>query len=217
MSLPTAFAIAAGTCAAGLVLLLWAEHLERAPLRWWSKPVASLAFIAAGAAIGVDDGYALMVLAGLVLGAAGDVLLIPASRRAFLAGLATFLAGHIVYAVAFARLGLDATWALAGAGAGAFAGAVVLRWLWPHLARPMRGPVVVYVVAIAAMGAAAAGAAGAGASWHVPVGALLFLASDVAVARHRFVQPAFVNRAWGLPAYYAGQLLIAASIGFNGS
>jgi uncharacterized membrane protein YhhN len=44
------------------------------------------------------------------------------------------------------------------------------------------------------------------------VGAALFFASDLAVARNRFVAKAFVNRAWGLPAYYAGQLLIAWSI-----
>ena len=40
-------------------------------------------------------------------------------------------------------------------------------------------------------------------------GAALFLVSDLAVARDQFVQRAFVNRLWGLPAYYAGQLLIA--------
>jgi uncharacterized membrane protein YhhN len=40
-------------------------------------------------------------------------------------------------------------------------------------------------------------------------GAVLFFVSDVAVARDRFVEPSWKNRAWGLPAYYAGQLLLA--------
>jgi len=44
-------------------------------------------------------------------------------------------------------------------------------------------------------------------------GAALFFVSDLAVARDRFVAPGFANRLWGLPAYYAGQLLIAWSIG----
>jgi hypothetical protein len=45
----------------------------------------------------------------------------------------------------------------------------------------------------------------------VAVGALAFAASDVSVARDRFVRPEFVNRAWGLPLYYAAQLLLATT------
>ena len=44
------------------------------------------------------------------------------------------------------------------------------------------------------------------------VGAIVFAASDVAVARDRFVARSFVNRAWGLPAYYAAQLVLAWSV-----
>jgi hypothetical protein len=36
--------------------------------------------------------------------------------------------------------------------------------------------------------------------------------SDLSVARDRFVAPGFVNRAWGLPTYFAAQLLLAASV-----
>lgn len=49
------------------------------------------------------------------------------------------------------------------------------------------------------------------AAGHGRAGALAFTASDVSVARDRFVQHGFVNRAWGLPFYYAAQLLIAAT------
>ena len=51
----------------------------------------------------------------------------------------------------------------------------------------------------------------AGGPWQVAVGALAFTASDVAVARDRFVKNGFQNRAWGLPLYYGAQLLIAAT------
>jgi hypothetical protein len=43
------------------------------------------------------------------------------------------------------------------------------------------------------------------------VGALTFTASDVLVARNRFMRREFVNRAVGLPLYYGGQLLLAAT------
>jgi hypothetical protein len=40
----------------------------------------------------------------------------------------------------------------------------------------------------------------------------MFYASDLAVARDRFVARVFLNRAWGLPLYFGGQLVIAASM-----
>jgi hypothetical protein len=59
------------------------------------------------------------------------------------------------------------------------------------------------------MSALAVGVAGAGGPWAVAAGALAFTASDVSVARDRFVREEFFNRAWGLPLYYCAQLLIA--------
>jgi len=72
--------------------------------------------------------------------------------------------------------------------------------------------VMAYVLALGAMVSLAIGAA---AGWGRPllaVGALAFAASDVSVARDRFVAPGLVNRAWGLPLYYAAQLVIALSV-----
>ena len=43
-------------------------------------------------------------------------------------------------------------------------------------------------------------------------GAAMFCVSDLSVARDRFVSPGFVNGAWGLPLYFGGQLLLAASV-----
>jgi hypothetical protein len=45
-------------------------------------------------------------------------------------------------------------------------------------------------------------------------GAVAFYFSDVFVARDRFVKNEFINRLVGLPMYYAGQFLIAFSLGF---
>jgi uncharacterized membrane protein YhhN len=49
-------------------------------------------------------------------------------------------------------------------------------------------------------------------SLPILIGALAFFLSDLSVARNRFVAPGFVNRLWGLPLYYAAQLLLASSI-----
>ena len=43
-------------------------------------------------------------------------------------------------------------------------------------------------------------------------GAVLFFVSDLAVARDRFIARTFANKAWGLPLYFSGQLLIAWSL-----
>jgi uncharacterized membrane protein YhhN len=67
---------------------------------------------------------------------------------------------------------------------------------------------VISVMVLAAVSAALADAV----AWMAAVGAVLFYLSDLTVARHRFVQTDFVNRAVGLPLYYAGQVLIALSI-----
>jgi uncharacterized membrane protein YhhN len=95
----------------------------------------------------------------------------------------------------------------------ALAGGGALTWLWLHLGR-RRIPVVAYIVAITAMVWGGMSVSWAGAlPWTAAAGAILFYLSDLAVARHRFVRPSFVNRAIGLPAYYVGQLLLALTIG----
>jgi uncharacterized membrane protein YhhN len=215
-------AIACAIACAGLVLGEWRTDHR---LRHVVKPLASGAFIAAGvvavrASRGAIDEFQLAVLAGLVLGALGDIALL--SPHGFLAGLGSFLLGHLAYAVAVGTYLPPRTW-LGEAGPWAIAplavGAGALVWLWPHLGK-LRGPVILYVAVIVAMVIAALALG----RTTVPgmdrchrelfaAGAVLFFASDLAVARDKFVAKAFVNRAWGLPVYYAGQLLIAWSLG----
>jgi len=65
------------------------------------------------------------------------------------------------------------------------------------------------MLVISVMSALACGVSAAGGPWAVAVGALAFTASDISVARDRFVRHRFINRAWGLPPYYAAQLLLA--------
>jgi uncharacterized membrane protein YhhN len=75
----------------------------------------------------------------------------------------------------------------------------------------MVGAVRTYMVVIGTMSTLACGVTAAGGPWQVAVGALAFTASDVSVARDRFVRHEFVNRAWGLPLYFGAQLLLAVT------
>ena len=193
--------------------LLYAEARRSATLTWLTKPVASLGFMATAVAGGaLESTYGLAVLAALALCLVGDLLLIPkGSRPAFLAGLVSFLLGHVGYCVAFAQLGLSNR-GLAAAVPLVLVGVFVLRWLMPNVETRMRAPVLAYVLVISCMVTLAAGAGVHTASWTLPLGAVLFYLSDLAVARDRFVSRGFVNRAWGLPLYYGGQLVLAASV-----
>jgi uncharacterized membrane protein YhhN len=205
-------ALATGLAVAGLLV---AEHRGSRAGKCLAKPLASTGFLLVALAQGaLDHGYGRAVLGALALGWLGDVLLLSEGvSRAFRAGLASFLLGHLAFAAAFALRGLDAAW-LAGGGLAVLALALpVLLWLRPHVPDPMRVPVAAYVTVISLMVASAAGSFGAGAPGLVLLGAVLFFFSDLAVARERFVAKNFTNKLWGLPFYYGGQLLLAASVG----
>lgn len=200
-------------CAVAVAGLLVAEYRGSRPGLWITKPVASLAFIWAGLEAGaLESSYGLWILLGLVLCLAGDVLLIPHDRPAvFRAGVFAFLAGHIAYSIAFLGRPLDPIGLAAGAVLLAVVVGGVLLWLGRSLPAEMVWPVRVYMVVIGVMSTLACGVTAAGGPWAIAGGALAFTASDVSVARDRFVERGFVNRAWGLPLYYASQLLIASS------
>jgi uncharacterized membrane protein YhhN len=200
-------------CAAAVAALLIAERRGSRAGVWCAKPVASLAFVWVALQSGATGSlYGECLLAGLVLCLAGDLLLIPTERPAvFRAGILSFLLGHLAFAAAFLTRPLS--WlGLAGAGLILFGLLrAVLRWLRPRLAADMVVPVHAYVIVIGTMAAVACAVTLAGGPWQVAAGALAFAASDVAVARDRFVAPGFVNRAWGLPLYYAAQLTLAVT------
>lgn len=181
--------IATVICIAACLALVIAERTHHAA-RFVAKPIASAAFIVVGLHAPP------WILAGLVLGALGDIALL--FERGFLPGLVAFLLGHLAYVVAFPPT------APLWIAPPAVAGLLALAWLWPHLGT-LRIPVIAYVAAIVAMVAGAL----ATSNHLLWAGALAFFASDLSVARDRFVERAWVNRLWGLPAYYGGQLLIA--------
>ena len=169
-----------------------------------AKPVASAGFIATAVDAGaLHTTYGSWILGGLILGAVGDIALI--TKKGFVLGLAAFGLGHVAYVVAFAgRSPISWPWI----GIAAVVGVATLVWLLPHIDASMKFPIITYVVIISAM---------LGVALHpdqsamVRLGAPLFAASDLLVARERFVLADDRNRLWGLPLYYASQILIALS------
>lgn len=196
----------------GLVGLLASERTGSSA-RFLAKPLASAGFIGVAVAAGaLDSGFGRWMVAALVLSALGDVFLLGSSEATFLGGLGSFLTAHLVYGIAFLVRGVAAPGLLATAPFAVFA-RQVLRWLRPHLSDRMRGPVVAYAVVISIMGVMAVGTAVEVWDWRIPTGAIMFVISDLAVARDKFVEPDVSNRLWGLPLYYGGQLLLAWAAG----
>jgi len=205
---------AAGAAAAGGLLYAYKKGSRR--LVWIFKPAASLLFVLTGIAGGSGGSYPVLIVTGLCLAMAGDILLIPQNKKAFLGGLISFLMGHVLYAAGFATLLSNASVSYPALIGILGIGVVVVACLWKHLGN-MKVPVIAYVLVISTM---------LWLSWMVffragvndnagvliAVGATCFYISDLAVAIDRFVGEGFANKAWGIPLYYAGQFLIALSI-----
>jgi uncharacterized membrane protein YhhN len=200
-------------CAACVAALLVADRWGSAAGRVLFKLGASSCFVAVALVLDAPaSGYGQAIVAALLLGWVGDAALLSRRPAAFMAGLGAFLLSHAAYAAAFVGSGVALPALAVGLLPAALVGWAVLRWLLPHVPAGMRWPVLAYVVVILVMCVAAAGHAAASGQWVVLAGAVSFTASDLSVARDRFVQPAFVNRLWGWPTYFAAQLLLAWSV-----
>ncbi len=205
--------------AIGLLLgLLSAEKTESTRLILIFKTPLSCLFVLIALLVPHPlPSYFLIILIGLVLGLIGDVCLAIPGKRTFTAGLAVFLIGHIFYIVAFIFLSPLSSWPHPScAPVLLFTGGTFL-WLRPHL-KEMLIPVALYIVVITLMmiGAIAVfrdpSMTKAGA-WAVLLGGVLFGLSDFFVASHRFKKQRHINKLLGLPLYYAGQFLLAFSVG----
>jgi len=198
---------------AAVVGLLLAERFARSVAHVVLKLGASSAFVLLALSLDAPtSAYGRWILAALALSWLGDAALLSRRPAAFLAGLGAFLIAHLCFALAFCTGAFSPAGFLAALAPALGVGIAVWRWLSPHLAAGYRVPVAAYVVAILAMCAAAAGYGAASGRWQVLLGAVMFAASDIAVARDRFVVRSLRNRAWGLPAYYVAQLILAWSV-----
>lgn len=201
-------------CGLSCAALLESERRGFRPGVWVSKTLASAAFVATALAAGaLDSSYGQVVLLALCLCMAGDVLLIPHTReKLFLAGIGSFLLGHVAFGAAFFSRGLEPN-ALTLGGLGGLALATLsLRWLVPHLTGIFRIAVPAYIGVISLMVALASGASAASGDPRLVVGAIVFAVSDLTVARDRLIAKQFANGAIGLPLYFGAQIILATSV-----
>ncbi len=211
-----AYSLLALVCAVGLAVTLAGEFRASGRLTAVGKLLAASSYFGAAWSLGAgSSAYGRYLLAGMACCWVGDLLLVSdRNRNLFLGGLAAFLAGHVAYLAAFIVRGISADAAWVAAIPMLVTAFLVGRWLQPYLQPRMRLPVHAYIAAISAMLVFAAASFHGHGGWPLLAGALLFFVSDLGVARHRFVAPGMVNRAWGLPSYFTAQMLLAASVVF---
>ncbi len=193
--------------------LMASDYYEFLGGRFVFKPLAAMAFIWLALVAGaLDSTYGQVLLAGLVLAAAGDVFLMFESQGAFMAGLVSFLCGHLLYALAFLQLPIDTMGLSASLVPAALLVLITLNWLRGHLPGAMRYAVPAYMLVIAAMLVFAGGTWGQPGAGLIIVGAWGFAFSDVSVARRQFISTDPWNKLWGTPLYFASQMLLALSV-----
>lgn len=196
--------------AVGYVLSTWREIRPAAVL---SKIAASTSFVVLALVSGAaNSSYGRVILAALVLSWVGDMLLLSRQGIFLLAGIAAFLLAHIAFAAAFAASGINLEIFVITLVSTAVLAVMILKWLWGRLRKVYRIAVSAYLAAIIVMVSLAAAAAAQSLPAEVAIAAVAFAASDVSVARDRFVERTVLNKAWGLPLYYAAQLLLAVSV-----
>ena len=176
-------------------------------LEYVAKPAATVLLLGVAATMIPDDeSRRLWFLVALVLSLAGDVfLMLP--RNLFVAGLASFLLGHVAYVIGF---GPSQAWPwilLVAVVAGAIA-TPILRALWTKGERELLGPVVAYLTVISLMVACALGT---GDPFAIG-GAALFMFSDSLIAWNRFVRPLAWAPVTIMVTYHLGQAGLVLSL-----
>ncbi|MFD6277432.1 lysoplasmalogenase [Streptomyces sp. NPDC060209] len=141
-----------------------------------------------------------LLIAALLFGWGGDVLLMPDADAAFLAGMGSFAVGHVCYLWLFGRARVSPSAGLAYAAV--LVTFVVL--LWPGLPGELRIPLTGYSLLLTAM-AWRAGALGR----YAALGGALFLLSDALIATGIADWPQLpAHGFWIMLTYLAAQYLL---------
>ncbi|MEV7978110.1 lysoplasmalogenase [Streptomyces sp. NPDC086519] len=146
-----------------------------------------------------------LLVAALLCGWGGDVLLLSDADPAFMAGMASFAAGHVCYLVLFRRQGPPHARARLLALVYAAALVTLVALLWPDLPAGLRVPVAGYSTLLTAMAYTAVTRLGPAAG----LGGALFMLSDTLIATGvadwpQLPRPDF----WIMLTYAAAQFLL---------
>ena len=200
--------------AVGTLGALVAHRADRRGAYRLAKGLAPLGFVGTAIVAGATGAaWSTLVLFGLALAACGDLALAGTGKRSFIAGMGFFALAYALYSAAFTLRGFEPSAFTVTAPAAVFIAGAVWTLLRAHVPAALRLPIAVYLVIIGSMLATGVATAVTHRAWMLGVGVALVVASDIAVARERFVSHAFINKLLGLPAYYVGQTLIALSLG----
>jgi uncharacterized membrane protein YhhN len=165
----------------------WSRLREDARLEQWSKPTTTVLVIGLALVSGAPHRHVVLAVIALVLCLAGDIALMPVVDN-FVAGLASFLLGHMVFIVLFVSMGLHHP-RLAGiaiilaALLTASAGRIIVGGA-ARQTPALRVPVLAYLMVISSM-AAFGWATG---NWWVVTGSTLFVVSDAVLGWRQFVR-----------------------------
>ncbi|MEJ7584734.1 MAG: lysoplasmalogenase [Acidimicrobiales bacterium] len=132
-------------------------------------------------------------------------------RDLFVAGLASFLLGHVAYVVGLATVHESWTWFALGAAAALVAVSIIGPRILAGVGRAdpsLRAPVVGYMAVISAMVMTAWATTRA----LAVTGAMLFYASDAVLAWNRFVHEQRWGRLTVMVTYHLGQIGLVLSL-----
>lgn len=200
----------------GLTLVLagvnwWAVYTDRRRVEYFCKPATMVALIVTALALDpADSAVRMWFIVAMVFSLAGDVfLMLP--RDLFIAGLVSFLFGHVAYVIGLVIAHESVPLTGVGLVVVAMACAVVVPRVLAAVSQADRRlvrPVAVYILVISAMVVAAWGTVVAIAI----VGALLFYLSDATLAWNRFVHEYPQGRILVMVSYHLGQIGLALGL-----
>jgi uncharacterized membrane protein YhhN len=167
-----------------------------------AKPLL-MPLLAAWAAV---RGAPRLLVTALLCGWGGDLLLLFDTGQAFLAGMASFAAGHVCYLALFGRHGTPRTRVLLPAPVYALSLVTTVALLWPDLPADLRIPVAGYSTLLVTMAYTATRL-----GLVTGLGGALFLLSDTLIATGvadwpQLPRPEF----WIMLTYVAAQFLLAS-------
>jgi uncharacterized membrane protein YhhN len=186
-------------------------------LEYLLKPLTMLLLIVAAATADLPTvkGW---IVAALVFGLVGDVGLMLSNKDTdtpdlpLMAGLGSFLVGHVCYLAAFARYGVHGLNVVAGVlivgGAAALALPQVLAGARKSGGGELTAVVALYAAMLAAMSVLAIGTAAVATA----IGGVLFLGSDMLIAFERFVRPVRRGPLLVISTYHLAQVLILVGL-----
>ena len=184
-------------------------------LEYVCKPAVMVALVVSALALDpVDDVQRAWFVVALLLSLAGDVFLMLPEERSeylFVAGLGSFLLGHLAYIGGFAARGFD--WS--GHWWGLLLVPVIIWFAGVPIVRSARTadraltvPVAAYVGVILAMLVCAVASGVALAA----VGAAVFVVSDATLGWNRFVKPLAHGPIVVISTYHVAQALLVVSL-----